>query len=162
MKSWKRGGKRMLLFSEEKYKEFFTIIVNKIPLINKIFKKNNEGYKNKDVEEFVEFRQVHTTHDVVISEKRKFFDQVKDDFISTKPQNETQLYNIFLNFCWKNKSTNDLLPESKKVQVALNINKQERLGLQTRAIEEGILIKSGNNKIFFSKNFNSIEEVLEE
>ena len=152
----------MLLLSEGKYKEIFTIIVNKIPLINNILKKNNEEYKNKDVEQFVEFRQVHTTHDVVISEKRKFFDQVKENYISTKPQNKTQLYNSFLNFCWSNKNTNDLLPESKKVQLALNINKQERLELQTRAIEEGILVKSGNNKIFFSKNFNSIEEVLEE
>ena len=152
----------MLLFSEEKYKEFFTIIVKKIPLINNILKKNNEGFKNKDLEKFVEFRQVHTTHDVVINEKRKFFDQVKENYISTKPQNRTQLYNSFLNFCWSNKSTNDLLPEAKKVQLALNINKQERLELQTRAIEEGVLIKSGNNKIFFSKNFNSIEEVLEE
>ena len=152
----------MLLLSEGKYKEIFTIIVNKIPLINNILKKNNEEYKNKDVEQFVEFRQVHTTHDVVINEKRRFFEQEKENFISTKPQNRTQLYNSFLNFCWSNKSTNDLLPESKKVQEVLNINKQERLGLQTKAIEEGILVKSGNNKIFFSKNFNSIEEVLEE
>jgi len=152
----------MLLFSEEKYKELFTIIVNKIPLINKVLKKNNEEDKNKSVEQFVEFRQINSTHDAVIIEKRKFFDQEKDTFISTKPQNETQLYNSFLIFCWNNKSTNDLLPESKKVQVALKINKQERLDLQAKAIEEGILMKSGNNKIFFSKNFNSIEEVLEE
>jgi len=90
----------------------------------------------------------------------KFFDQENDTFISTKPQNENQLYNSFLIFCWKNKKANDSLPESKKVQEALKINKQGRLDLQARAIEEGILIKSGNNKISFSKNFNSIEEIL--
>lgn len=147
----------MLFFENSKYlKSMRKIIENKIlQLRNK-----KETKINKSVEQFVEIRRIHDTPNSVISGICEIFSLENDTFVSTKPQNKNQLYNSFLKFCWSNKNANDYLPEAGKVQSELGIGKTERLELQARGIKEKVLEKSKNNKIFFSKNFNLIEEVL--
>ena len=70
---------------------------------------------------------------------------------------KTDNYKNYTDFIFVNSKENGLLPSSKEIETKLQINKHERLKLQNRACDEGIIEKAAKTRFKLIRGGNDID-----